>query len=108
MDGRVLLALLVAASGCAGSGASPDLQEMKRAEDVSQCVKVPDGPCGCANGGSSIAINGEYEKEYMEMMDRQNNQQVACPAVYQCFDTGFKLVNGSCSLSYSTSGQLTE
>jgi hypothetical protein len=109
-----LLIFVVLASGCVGvqsdgaidtdpnSTENMSIEEMKRASDVSQCVKVPDGPCGCSMGGGSIAINGEYRDEYMEQYQPEDADQVACPAVYQCHRS-LALEDGKCTLVFNES-----
>lgn len=101
---KALLILIVLLSGCAGlQTGETSIEDMKKANDVSECVKVPQGPCGCANGGSSIAINQKYEEEYMQTLEEQQDEPVACPTVYQCYETEMKLENGSCSLEVNSS-----
>jgi hypothetical protein len=53
------------------SGPRPDtdLAELQPCDDDSECVRVDNGCCDCANGGASTAINRKYEKEFRDSFD---------------------------------------
>lgn len=74
-----------------------DIDAIKEADDVSQCVKTSLGLCGCNEGGEEVAVN----KKYVDLLEEEysTDESVACPQVYQCTDAEPTLENGSCTLN---------
>lgn len=50
------------------------------------CTVVDSLPCGCASGGSPVAINAHYAKFWQALQRdlRRNAPPVFCPQVYRC------------------------
>jgi hypothetical protein len=60
------------------------------------CIRTQGDCCGCANGGTEVAINAEYELEWLIQM--QCPPGVNCIALYLCTDRVPRCVSGCCEL----------
>ncbi len=49
-----------------------ELKKLQSCDADSDCVRVDNGCCDCANGGQSTAINRQYEKEFRDGFDCRN------------------------------------
>lgn len=77
-----LLPFLLALSACASGETAKEqplgaeaLKEYQACDHTSDCVRVNNGCCDCANGGDTVAIHRKYEKEFR---DRFPCAGVAC------------------------------
>ena len=71
-----LAVLLLAASACSSAPAArtkpfvPDeLRQYRKCNDTSNCIRVDNGCCDCANGGGTISINREFDKQFHALFD---------------------------------------
>lgn len=72
----VLAGILLAASACshhpaAFSGPRPvsELSRFQHCDDESECIRVDNGCCNCANGGATTSINRKFEDEFRAAFD---------------------------------------
>lgn len=71
---RFLVSLVLLLTACARaptklSNPRTDLAPLQRCDDASECVRVDNGCCNCANGGDTISINRKFEKEFRTSFD---------------------------------------
>ena len=52
------------------------LRQYQACYHASECVRVDNGCCDCANGGDTIAINRKFEKVFRENFDCR---RIICP-----------------------------
>ena len=68
---------------------------VKKCSSDSDCVAVQAGCCPCSMGGKLTCISKEY-KDLWEDEKTASCGEVACPAVYMCFNMSCSCVNGTC------------
>jgi hypothetical protein len=52
-----------------GPRGAADLAPFQACDDASECIRVDNGCCDCANGGSTVSINRKFEKEFRSLFD---------------------------------------
>ena len=78
-----IFAILFLVAGCSTPpvwGTKPlpreSIRQYQECTDTSECIRVDNGCCNCANGGDTVAIHRKFEKEFR---DHFNCQEVICP-----------------------------
>ncbi|MGZ3655155.1 MAG: hypothetical protein ACXVCS_06355 [Bdellovibrionota bacterium] len=69
---KAILLLLASTWAFAGQVRPLDPSELRQyqtCEDDSNCIRVTNGCCDCANGGDTAAINRKFDKQFQSHFD---------------------------------------
>ena len=69
MRALVLLLLLAPAAFAARTKpfSAAELKKYQKCEDTSNCIRVTNGCCDCANGGDTTAVSREFDKKFEKL-----------------------------------------